>query len=1282
MLTQTQKFTLPIHKKTLATVIGQSLHLFRYSPNLSLLMLRQLQMRLQTQLENMARQFAHPRMHPPKIAKQALVASATASMLLFSTAVTTVQAGTITVDRPGVPAVSVDDTECDLAEAIIAANNDQAFQGCTISGDTNGPTAPDTPDIIDLSGLSTPIVISQTARSYQGYTGLPSITSTITIQNGAIQRVATDGGAPFRMLHVNGQGGTGGKLTLSGVTVQGGYAYSFAFPASIEEYRGGGIFITNTAQLTLTNSSVITRNRAFADAGGIYAKDSAIVIENSTLSYNYSYRHGGGIYANNSTVSLDNSTVSFNCAAACPPNPGALGGGIFITNTSELTVTNSSAITNNFAYYAGGGIAVFNSTASIVDSVVGRNRTSYIGIGDGGGEGGEGGGGVIIDPGGGGVVDGGVVDGGLVTAAAVQVGANPPSSGGGGIYANASTVTIENTTISLNRTSSGGGMAVDANSTAIISNSTFFSNTGVLNGGGISVHRNSTVTVQNDTDVITNHSQYGGGISVFTGTVTITGNSAISGNQAIYTGGGIHAISANITIDNSSVTSNNVITTSTRGGGGVYAGVGTTMTVTSQSLISGNIAHHGGGIYVDGSTITVNGSTIRANRAISDGGGISMEDNSQLVVISSLFQENDAGDEGGAISVDDDSTAVIRQSTSIITNTAGRGGGIAIDDRSRVTVTTSSVISTNQANIGGGIFVQDDSHFYSNDMIVTANRAMTTGAGIHGQSQVTVTINGSTVEKNVASTVGGGLYMSEALIAVSSSKVLYNTATGNGDGIYNKDATMNVVNSCIVGNGDTAFSSLVATTAQSNWWGAADGPSGQFIGAGDSVGPNIDYSNYRTAAILSCPVIGTSTFVAPALSVNDTSANENAGSLQFTISLSKRSAKTITVNYATDSISALDGTDFTGKSGTLTFTPGQTQKTVTISTIDQDGVVQGNRTMQVILSNASNAPISDANGIGTIIDTDVPASTPTPTVTNTPTATPTQTQTQTPTSTPTSTSTSTPMPTSTPVPTSIPTSDGAANIAPNETPIVMSTVTPTVMPSDTPTPTSTPTPTLTPTSTVTSTPTNTPTSMSPTQTPTNTPTATPSSTATMTPVPTAIPSMTPTPTLTPEPCVFASASSGQTTVDIGGNLIIDFNYENCSDDPISDSSIDVTVPDGTTLVPSPLAVAANQANHQMPHVNEQCPQGFAAGQVCTLIVGDLAPGQQGTVQMTLRVDTDASGTVIDSIEAQFNANLNGQTITEEVQSTLNVEVVSTEPTALIETAEPVGWFAFLPWVSR
>src|SRR5262249_45884383 len=125
-------------------------------------------------------------------------------------------------------------------------------------------------------------------------------------------------------------------------------------------------------------------------------------------------------------------------------------------------------------------------------------------------------------------------------------------------------------------------------------------------------------------------------------------------------------------------------------------------------------------------------------------------------------------------------------------------------------------------------------------------------------------------------------------------------------------------------------------------------------------------------------ISGTATIVdddpSTTISVSDASAQEgNSGltGLTFTVSLNAASTQTVTVNYPTAGGRATAGTDFQSLSGTLSFAPGQTSKTVTVYAIG-DTLIEPNETFTLNLSAPTNASIGRGTGTGTIIDDDSP----------------------------------------------------------------------------------------------------------------------------------------------------------------------------------------------------------------------------------------------------------------------------------------------------------------------
>jgi hypothetical protein len=133
----------------------------------------------------------------------------------------------------------------------------------------------------------------------------------------------------------------------------------------------------------------------------------------------------------------------------------------------------------------------------------------------------------------------------------------------------------------------------------------------------------------------------------------------------------------------------------------------------------------------------------------------------------------------------------------------------------------------------------------------------------------------------------------------------------------------------------------------------------------------VDLSNPVNATIADNQGQGTITDddPTPSLSVDDVTANEGAGTMTFTVSLSAVSGQAVSVDYTTTDGTAVARDDYTATSGTLTIPAGSGSGTIAVTIID-DAVIEGAETFTVDLSNPVNATIGDNQGTGTIIDDD------------------------------------------------------------------------------------------------------------------------------------------------------------------------------------------------------------------------------------------------------------------------------------------------------------------------
>jgi chitinase len=119
----------------------------------------------------------------------------------------------------------------------------------------------------------------------------------------------------------------------------------------------------------------------------------------------------------------------------------------------------------------------------------------------------------------------------------------------------------------------------------------------------------------------------------------------------------------------------------------------------------------------------------------------------------------------------------------------------------------------------------------------------------------------------------------------------------------------------------------------------------------------------------------------PSLSVGNVQVTEgNApGTVTFTVKLSAASSTPVTVTYSTQNGTATAGSDYTAATGTVTFAPGETTKSIVVA-ISGDAVVEADETFNLLLSGPSGATLGTATATATIVNDDVapPVSPPPP----------------------------------------------------------------------------------------------------------------------------------------------------------------------------------------------------------------------------------------------------------------------------------------------------------------
>jgi CSLREA domain-containing protein len=334
-----------------------------------------------------------------------------------------VQAASITVNT--LVDENVANAVCSLREAIIAANTNAAYRGCSAGNGADVITFIVSGEILQTYTLSTP-------------------TSEMTIDGAG--NITLNGNDMYPMFYIGGS--ASGPVTLRGLRMINGFGagdgnglgsgaihnvgttltlINSSISSSTATYGGGGIY-NYLGNLTLINSTIFDN---FApQGGGIHNYQGTVTLTDSSVSGNLSgnrgmFHDGGGIYNDNGTVTLTNSTVSNNNAG------DQLGGGIF-TKGGTLTLTSSTLSGNSAAF--GGGLHNEGSTVTLDKSTLSGNSAVYAR-----------GGGINTYL-------------GHITVINSTLTGNTAYVDGGGIYNLVSEVDLKNSTVSGNSARSGGGI--------------------------------------------------------------------------------------------------------------------------------------------------------------------------------------------------------------------------------------------------------------------------------------------------------------------------------------------------------------------------------------------------------------------------------------------------------------------------------------------------------------------------------------------------------------------------------------------------------------------------------------------------------------------------------------------------------------------------------------------------------------------------------------------------------------------------------------------------------
>ena len=455
-------------------------------------------------------------------------------------------------------------------------------------------------------------------------------------------------------------------------------------------------------------------------------------------------------------------------------------------------------------------------------------------------------------------------------------------------------------------------------------------------------------------------------------------------NGVTVTGASIGAVwiadTSTAEISNSLIT-NNTITVASAGSylnpnGGGITNYGTLL--LKDSTISNNsAAGSGGGIFNNSGfnnsgTVTITNTTISNNSAEKSGGGISNGDGTYsytagtITINNTTISGNSAKENGGGIFNGDgssyDTEGIITMNNTTISGNSARenGGGIFNQEKTYLnnsTITNNTAdLDSNNNGTGGGIYNLDDDYnpgeVYTKNTIIAGNF----DTGIYNPD-IYGPINGN--NHNLIGNINGASGTIGTGTDIVKPNILLGLLQNNG-GTSQTHALLD--GSPAINAGKNSLVPLDTKDLD------GDGNTTETIpfdqrGTGFSRIANnlVDIGAFEFQGIPS-----------PIIKINNISIVEgNSGTKTGTVTVNLNAAtdKTVTVNYTTANNNAIAGIDYTATSGQLSFAPGETTKTITV-TVFGDNIAEANKSFFVNLSNPTNSLIDPNAGSGIVTITD------------------------------------------------------------------------------------------------------------------------------------------------------------------------------------------------------------------------------------------------------------------------------------------------------------------------
>lgn len=259
----------------------------------------------------------------------------------------------------------------------------------------------------------------------------------------------------------------------------------------------------------------------------------------------------------------------------------------------------------------------------------------------------------------------------------------------------------------------------------------------------------------------------------------------------------------------------------------------------------------------------------------------------------------------------------------------------------------------------GDLVTEPDETFtvtLSNPVNATIDNGVGTATIVNDDPAPTININGVTVTEGNSGTTPATFTVTLSNPSAAPVSVQFSTADGTANAGSDYAATAGTIN---FAPGETTKSITVLVN-------------GDVLSELDETF-TVTLANSTNAAIGVATATGTIVNDdAVSISIGNATVTEGNSGItpaNFTVTLSSPSQQTVTVQYATNDGTGKAGTDYVGNAGTLTFTPGEVSKTVTVL-IAGDVLNEPDETFTVTLAIPTNAVIANGVGTGTIVNDD------------------------------------------------------------------------------------------------------------------------------------------------------------------------------------------------------------------------------------------------------------------------------------------------------------------------